>query len=67
MLKSELEQEVKRLRSILENIEYYYKDLGPLKKAGIQKIFDNNYDPQKPHSIYDVIGKSAAYVLEGVL
>ncbi|EHT3579214.1 hypothetical protein KXY27_004533 [Salmonella enterica] len=67
MLKADLEKEVTRLRSIIENAETYFDFLSDEQKAEIHNIFDKLYSPNNPSTIFGVLGESAAYILRGQL
>ncbi|EBA3920943.1 hypothetical protein EE88_21680 [Salmonella enterica] len=66
MLKKDLENELFRVQTILANVEDQFKFLSADKKAGIQKIFDANYEPDRPGTLYAVLGKVCAYILAGI-
>ncbi|EEI7324282.1 hypothetical protein G4E03_003471 [Salmonella enterica] len=67
MLKAELQAEVTRLRSIIENAETYFENLTKEQKAEIHKIFAALYSEKHPATIFGVLGESAAYILRGQL
>ncbi|ELK9995639.1 hypothetical protein RWE39_004373 [Salmonella enterica] len=67
MLKTELQAEVNRLRSIIENAEKYFEYLTDEQKAEIHKIFEKLYNAKNPSTIFGVLGESAAYILRGQL
>ncbi|EAZ1106999.1 hypothetical protein FBR42_13710 [Salmonella enterica subsp. enterica serovar Hull] len=63
MLKAELEQEVNRLRAILDNPQECFKSLSPETKTEIDNIFNTHYNPDRPATRFAAIGEIAAYVI----
>ncbi|EGI0196868.1 hypothetical protein IFY90_004272 [Salmonella enterica] len=67
MLKADLENELTRLRSIIENAERFFEHLTNEQKREIEKIFNALYHPSNPATIYGVLGEAAGYILRGQL
>ncbi|EKR4225035.1 hypothetical protein P8G24_004706 [Salmonella enterica] len=67
MSKADLENEITRLRFIIENAERFFERLNNEQKKEIEKIFNALYHPSNPSTIYGVLGEAAGYILRGQL